>query len=373
MQDKIYKINNISLDEKNQEFCLSHDHGIKTFDLEQFTEAETSENYDYKLGSISLARFFSDYQDLIIFIGSKNNKDFPPNTLVIFNIKKKKIILKKAFDKEITNIKCASNYIFIAFGASLLIFSYDEKKNDLEQKEEHKIESNSLFECWVENQAEIFNNLYLAFPYEQELIIQIYTIKEWSYGKKLNIESPVNQIQNLFYIKKLNQIFISDEIAKYIYGFDIDEGTKKLCLKRGTNPGYITSIALLNEDKYLAVNNLDRTIHIFDLDINNNSFSLSNIINGIFYDIQEIYPKFRIHYYDILKTGEGDFYKNDFSEKGGVIHSDNNDELNIIGYNGFAFKIKINFKENTYKVILKKDYLFEKEKKISLHSSGLDF
>ena len=109
MQDKIYKINNISLDEKNQEFCLSHDHGIKTFDLEQFTEAETSENYDYKLGSISLARFFSDYQDLIIFIGSKNNKDFPPNTLVIFNIKKKKIILKKAFDKEITNIKCASS------------------------------------------------------------------------------------------------------------------------------------------------------------------------------------------------------------------------------------------------------------------------
>ena len=200
----------------------------------------------------------------------------------------------------------------------------------------------------------------------------MYTIKEWSYGKKLNIPSPVYKIQNLFFIRKLNQIFISDETAKYIYGFDIDTGEKKLCLYRGTKPGFITSITLLNDGKFLAINNLDRTIHIFDLDINNNDFSFSNIVYGIISDIKEIYPKIRIHYEDIIKKGEGNFYKKDFAEKGAVLFSDNNDELNIIGYNGLAIKIQINFKELSYKTTLKMEYLEKKLKNISLYTSGCE-
>ena len=372
MQGKIYKLNNITLDEQNQEFCLSHSNGIKTFDIEQFSEKDTSENIEFELGSISLTHFFPKFEDLVIFIGSKNNKDFPPNTIIFFDIKEKKIIFKKVFDKDITNFKCVSNFIFISFGTSLIIYSYDENKNDLEQKEEHKIESNSLFECWVEKPDEFCNNLYLSFPYEKELIILMYTIKEWSYGKKLNIPSPVYKIQNLFFIRKLNQIFISDETAKYIYGFDIDTGEKKLCLYRGTKPGFITSIALLNDGKFLAINNLDRTIHIFDLDINNNDFSFSNIVYGIISDIKEIYPKIRIHYEDIIKKGEGNFYKKDFAEKGAVLFSDNNDELNIIGYNGLAIKIQINFKELSYKTTLKMEYLEKKLKNISLYTSGCE-
>ena len=98
---------------------------------------------------------------------------------------------------------------------------------------------------------------------------------------------PVNVIQNIFYVKGLNQIFISDETAKYIYGFDADTGKKLLCLYRGMKSGYITSVALLNNGKFLAVNNVDRTIHIFDLDINNNDFSFSNLLNAVFSDIKE--------------------------------------------------------------------------------------
>ena len=372
MQAKIYKINNITFDEQNQEFCLSHDHGIKTFDIEQFSEKETSDNFEFELGNISLAHFFPKFDDLIVFIGSKKNKDFPPNTIIFFDIREKKIIFKKVFDKVITNFKCVSNFIFISFGTSLIIYSYDENKNELEQKEEHKIESNSLFECWMEKPDEFCNSLYLSFPYEQELIILMYTIKEWSYDKKLNIPSPVKKIQNIFFIRKLNKIFISDQNAKYIYGFDIDTAEKKLCLNRGSNPGFITSITLLNDGKFLAVNNLDRTIHIFDLDINNNYFSFSNIFYGIVSDIKEIYPKIRIHYEDIIQKGEGNFYKKDFAEKGAVLFSDNNNELNIICYNGLAFKININFKELSYKTTLKMEYLEQKLKNISLYTSGCE-
>ena len=371
MQDKIYKINSITLDEQIQEFCLGYDHGIKTFYLEDFKEKETSDNIEFKLGNIFLAHFLPIDDDLIVFTGSKKNAEFPQNTIVIFNIKTKKIIFKKAFEKDITNFKCVSNFIFIAFGQSLFIFSYVKEKNDLEQKEEHKIGPYSLFECWEEKQDEILNNLYLAYPYEKELIIYYYTIKEWSYGNKLNIQSPVYQIQNLFYIKKLNQIFISDETAKYIYGFDVDNGKKKLCLNRGKRPGFITSITLLDEGKYLAINNLDRTIHIFDLDINNNEFSFSNVVYSIFSDIQEIYPRLRIYYEKILEKEEGEYYKNFFSEKGALLYSDNNDELIIIAYNGLAFKIKINFKDNSYKIISKVEYVENKIKSVSLLNSGI--
>ena len=372
MMEKITKINSITLDEKGEEFCLGHDHGIKTFNLENFKEENNSNNIEFILGNISLAHYFPENEDLIVFIGSKDNKDYPPYNLVFFDITEKTIILNKKFDREISNFKCVSNFVIIAFGSSLIIYSYDKNKNELEQKEEHNIEKNSLFECWIEKQQDIINNLYLAYPKEKELIIVHYKIYEWEYGNKLNIQSPVSSIQNLFYVKKINQIFISDEQAKYIYGFDIDDGKKKLCLYRGKRPGFITSVALLNDGKYLAVNNLDRTIHIFDLDINNNSFSFSNLLYGIISDIEEIYPKMRIYYEKILENMEGLFFQSNFAKKGSVLFSDNDDELIIIAYNGFAFKIKINFKELSYKVVLKEEYVEKKLKNMSLYTSGLE-
>lgn len=372
MQDKIYKINSITLDEKNQEFCLSHDHGLKTYDIGEFKEKETSDNLDFKLGSISLAHYFPDIENLIAFTGSIKNTDFPPEMIVFFDIEKKIVVFKKNLEKEITNFKIVSNYILIAFGKSLTIFYYDKNKNDIELKQEHKIDEKSLFECWIEQMT---NHLYLVFPFQKEIKMQQYATDEWAFIKKLDIASPVNVIQNIFYVKGLNQIFISDETAKYIYGFDADTGKKLLCLYRGMKSGYITSVALLNNGKFLAVNNVDRTIHIFDLDINNNDFSFSNLLNAVFSDIKEIYPKLRIKYKHILQNEEGSYYKNDFSEKGSMLYSDNNDELIIVAYNGIAFKIKIDFKEKKYKVRSKVDYLEKKNinKKVSLFNSGCEF
>jgi hypothetical protein len=155
-------------------------------------------------------------------------------------------------------------------------------------------------------------------------------------------------------------------------GFDADTGKKLLCLYRGMKSGYITSVTLLNNGKFLAVNNIDRTVHIYDLDINNNDFSFSNIIYGIISDIKEIYPKLRIRYQNILQNEEGSYYKNDFSEKGSMLYSENNDELNVISYNGFAFKIKINFSNFEYKVMSKVEYIEKTMPKISLCNSGYE-
>ena len=170
------------------------------------------------------------------------------------------------------------------------------------------------------------------------------------------MSSPVHKIQNLFYIRKLNQLFISDENAIYIYGIDVDNGSIKICLKRGTNPGFITSMTLLNNN-YLAINNLNRTIHIFDLDINNNAFSFSNIVYSMIYRIQEIYPCIRIYYKDFMTKEERSYYQSDFDNKGEILSSeDYKNELNVIAYNGYAFKIEINFKDFKYNVIKKEKY-----------------
>ena len=116
MIDKIKNINFIALDEKGQEFCLSNDNGFKTFNLEDFKENKNSDNMEFKIGNVSEAHYFPQNEDLIIFLGAKDNKDFPPNTLVFFDMKDKHIIFKHEFNKEITSFKCILNFIIIAFG-----------------------------------------------------------------------------------------------------------------------------------------------------------------------------------------------------------------------------------------------------------------
>ena len=137
-------------------------------------------------------------------------------------------------------------------------------------------------------------------------------------------------------------------------------------------------MTLLNNN-FLAINNKNKTIHIFDLDINNNAFSFSNIVYSMVYGIQEIYPCLRIYYNDLVKENEGEFFNIDFKDKGAVLVSeDEGNELNIIAYNGYAYKIRVDLKNYKYEVLLKvfysddkNDSLKETLKSASLVSSNI--
>ena len=378
MEDEIYKINELTINKSKTEFCLCYNNGIKTFDIKNFEEKYSSNNFEFKLGSISLSHILPK-ENTIIFVGTKNNKDYPNNTIVFFDISDKKILFSKTFDKEITNIKYVDNFLYICFGVYLKIYTYhNEEEITLNEKDQFTLSEEyiNLFEVWETKEENKITKIYLAYPYKKQLIILFNTVDDWKLGNKNNIDSPVNKIQNLFFIRKLNQLFICDENANYIYGFDVDDGSIKLCLKRGTNPGFISSITLLN-DNFLAVNNINRTIHIFDLDINNNAFSFSNIVYSMVYGIQEIYPCLRIYYKDLIVGKEGVYNKIDFDKKGALLVSeDKESELNVIAYNGYAYKIKINFKDLKYTVIKKEKYTEVKNllkegkiKTISLYST----
>jgi hypothetical protein len=367
MEPEIHRINHISLNKSKTEFCLSYNNGLKTFNLENFKQNNSSNNFEVKLGGIS----FSDYlpkDDIIVFVGTKLNKNYSNKKVVFFDIVNKKEILSKSFEEEITNMKFVDNYLLLSLGKEIKIFLYEN--NDLISKYDINIsgEKSKLFEVWVtkeeNNVGEIIHKsttLYIAYVQKNEINIKVLTCEdEFRVNKIQDINTPVNEIQNLFYIKKLNQIFICDEKAIYIYGFDIDTGKVQLCLKRGSNPGFITSMTLLNGN-FLAINNKNKTIHIFDLDINHNAFSFSNIVYSMVYGIQEIYPCLRIYYKDLVKENEGQFFGIDFKEKGAVLVSeDDGNELNIIAYNGYAYKIQVDLKNYKFQVLLKVCYSDDK-------------
>lgn len=385
MEPEIHRINHISLNKSKTEFCLSYNNGLKTYNIEKFTRNNSSNNFEVKLGGISFSQYLPK-DDIIAFVGTKLNKNYSNKNVVFFDIVNKKEILSKSFDEEITNMKYVDNYLLVSLGKELKIFLYEN--NELIPKYDISLsgQNSKLFEAWVtkeeNNVGEIIHKsstLYIAYAQKNEINIKVLTCEdEFKVSKIQDINTPVNEIQNLFYIRKLDQIFICDEKAIYIYGFDVDTGKVKLCLRRGSNPGFITSMTLLNGN-FLAINNKNKTIHIFDLDINNNAFSFSNIVYSMVYGIQEIYPCLRIYYKDVVKENEGQFFSIDFKEKGAVLVSeDEGNELNIISYNGYAYKIKADLKNYTYEVILKvcysddkKDTLKETLKNASVLSSNI--
>ena len=360
MVEEIYKINHLTVDESKKEFCLSYNEGLMTFDLKNFKEINRSNNFETRLGSISFSQYVPK-DNTIIFVGSKYNKEYSEKQIVFFDMDNKKEILSKTFDEEILNIRYVDNLLFICCDKKLNIFSYDKYNDNYELNLKDEINfvevQGRLFEVWAtKNLDNTIDKLYIACQKGKEISISNYLVDDWTLGDIITVKSPVSKIQNLFFIQELNQIFICDEKGIYIYGIDAKDGKVKVCLKRSSNQGVITSMTLLN-DNYLAVNNLNKTVHIFDLNIKHNSFSFSNIIYSMTSGLEEIYSCIKIRYKDLLEEKEREFFKKDFEEKGAILVSgEDKEELNIISYSGFAFKIKINFKDEKYKVLTKEKY-----------------
>ena len=360
MVEEIYKINHLTVDESKKEFCLSYNEGLMTFDLKNFKEINRSNNFETRLGSLSFSQYVPR-DNTIIFVGSKYNKEYSKKHIVFFDMGNKKEILSKNFDEEIINIRYIDNLLFICFDKKLNIFSYDKYNDNYELNLKDEINfaevQGRLFEVWAtKNLDNTIDKLYIAFQKEKEISISNYLVDDWTLGDIITVKSPVSKIQNLFFIKELNQIFICDEKGIYIYGIDVKDGKVKVCLKRSSNNGVITSMTLIN-DNYLAVNNLNKTVHIFDLNIKHNSFSFSNIIYSMTSGLEEIYSCIKIRYKDLLEEKEREYFKKYFEEKGSILVSgEDKEELNIISYCGFAFKIKINFKDEKYKVLTKEKY-----------------
>ena len=347
--DSIYKINQISFNSSKTQFCLCFNNGIKNFSTEKFEPLYSSN----VIGNISLGALFHEL-NIVVFVGSENNEEYNKKKLVIFDLIKQKTNYSTTFLNEILSIKIIDKYLIVGFEFELKIFSL-EKQDTISPINEIPLPSYDIYGIWEKANNEIVSStqLFLVYSFKNKLFFNTLTGLELQKDEEFEIKSPCSKIQNFFYVEKLNQVFIPDETAYYIYSINPDDGKQVLCLYRGKNPGYITSITLLNKN-FLAVNNINRKIHIFDINEKTNNYNIGNLIGGIIYG-SYISPFMRIPYDKIIKKNEGEFYVNDFQKKGALLASETDGiVLKIVAYNGYAYNIRINFLKKDFEVIYRK-------------------
>ena len=347
--DQVYKINQIVFNDSKTQFGIAYNNGIKTFNTEDF-KIKYSSNL---LGNISLMTIVHEL-NIVVFVGSEINELYDTKKIVIYDLINQKDIYSTRFQKEITRIDTINKFLVIGFQNELKIFSL-EKKDTIIPINEITLESD-IYEYWSDSSNEFsLTKIFLANFSPNDVSLSLFIGNYWNFDRPKIFKLPISKIQNIFFIKKMNQIIIPDETAYYIYGFNVDDGKQTLCLYRGKNPGIITSVVLLNKN-FLAINNLNRKIYIYDIIGNSSNYNIGNFIGGLIYG-EYISAFMIIPYEKIIKENEGEFYASDFQKKGSILSCEEDGiELKIFSYNGNAYKLRINFIKKEFDIINKEKY-----------------
>ena len=367
MSETIYKINKLEFNESNSQFCLAYNDGIKSYSTDTFKEMYKCNT----LGAVSLAVLFRELS-IAIFVGTENNELFNNKKVCIYDLINQKLVLTSSFLNEIISLKTVDKYLVVGFKGELKIFSL-EKRDTITPVNEISLPESDIHEVWSITTNDILSITKVKFAYifQKEICINSFMSNDWNNNTKLDFKIPIDKGQNLFYIQKLNQILIPDETARYIYGFDVETGKQTLLLYRGEHPGVVTSVTMINKN-YLALNNINRKIYIYDLGLSQ-GVKMIDWISSYFYG-NYIKAIMKISYDEIIKDKEGDFYKSDFLKKGSILSGEEEGiHLRVISYNGYAYKIKIGFLKKEYELVTKEqiaDYKEEIDKELTLVESN---
>lgn len=367
MSETIYKINKLEFNESNSQFCLAYNDGIKSYSTDTFKEMYKCNT----LGAVSLAVLFRELS-IAIFVGTENNELFNNKKVCIYDLINQKLVLTSSFLNEITSLKTVDKYLVVGFKGELKIFSL-EKRDTITPVNEISLPESDIHEVWSITTNDILSITKIKFAYifQKEICINSFLSNDWNNNTKLDFKIPIDKGQNLFYIQKLNQILIPDETARYIYGFDVETGKQTLLLYRGEHPGVVTSVTMINKN-YLALNNINRKIYIYDLGLSQ-GVKMIDWISSYFYG-NYMKAIMKISYDEIIKDKEGDFYKSDFLKKGSILSGEEEGiHLRVISYNGYAYKLKIGFLKKEYELVTKEqiaDYKEEIDKELTLVESN---
>ncbi len=367
MSETIYKINKLEFNESNSQFCLAYNDGIKSYSTDTFKEMYKCNT----LGAVSLAVLFRELS-IAIFVGTENNELFNNKKVCIYDLINQKLVLTSSFLNEIISLKTVDKYLVVGFKGELKIFSL-EKRDTITPVNEISLPESDIHEVWSITTNDILSITKIKFAYifQKEICINSFLSNDWNNNTKLDFKIPIDKGQNLFYIQKLNQILIPDETARYIYGFDVETGKQTLLLYRGEHPGVVTSVTMINKN-YLALNNINRKIYIYDLGLSQ-GVKMIDWISSYFYG-NYMKAIMKISYDEIIKDKEGDFYKSDFLKKGSILSGEEEGiHLRVISYNGYAYKLKIGFLKKEYELVTKEqiaDYKEEIDKELTLVESN---
>ena len=357
---EIYKINQIALNQINSQFSLCYNNGIRSYKLSDYTLNSTSNNSEIIVGDVSIGTLLYEL-NVVVFTGSEHNELYNNKKLVVYDLSKHKEIYYTLFQNAITDIKAISKFIFVTSGNELTIYSYcDFKSISVVRTIQFLNKEYINYQLWIsKKENENVGKIYICMLSEKgnSLTIYSYFDNEFEQDQIAALSFDYQKIQSFFYIEMYEMIFIVESTGKYFCSYDIKTFSKVGDYYRGQSEGKITSVCGI-ENNYIAVTNLNKTIHIFPIREQNAktiTTFLYNLVSQRF-----IYSSIKIKYQDIMKGVENDFYLDYFNKKGSVlVYSKETKNLNVICYNGFVYIIKINFNRMTYELVQTKNYFQE--------------
>lgn len=100
MDNSIYKINKLSFNDSQSQFCLSYNNGIKAFSTEDFKEVYSCNT----LGAISMGVLFKEL-NIVIFVGTESNELYNNKKVCIYDLINQNLVNNRL-------PRCIKNFFF---------------------------------------------------------------------------------------------------------------------------------------------------------------------------------------------------------------------------------------------------------------------
>jgi hypothetical protein len=219
--------------------------------------------------------------ELLFFVGSLQNKRFPPNKLILWNFRIQELIGSVNLRENINYIKITKNIIFIQIEYKIILF---DLKNLRYISTIHDVYNNDITKISVNEKFHDFDNditlTYISNCYKNYIKIIKYKVKNNNLLLKSQslVISQFKKIQHIYVSSNL--ITVTNGKGKKIHIYSLHDLNLKFCFWRGYNPSRILSLTIDEYEVYLCVLSTSFTFHIFSLDrekLNDSSLSINSL------------------------------------------------------------------------------------------------
>ena len=349
----ILSINEIRLNQHKSQLSLSYNNGINIYSTSDFRMLYSSNEYDFTLGNILHCAMIYN-SSTVAFIGSNDNPNYSNNKLVLYDLNSKSEINSIPFKESITSIDIVFSYLILSTEKEIQVYSIKDEQNLLlvhiiELKNQHQLCPFIVWTTTIEQDVDKVNVCTFAQK-KNEIIIHSFFSREFVFDKQETVTvSALNDVQRLFYIKELKLLLAIEKNGQRFSGINVEHKDTQYVFYRGASSGEICDACGLS-DNHIAIVNMKKTIHIYKIEYNKGSY-LSYIIPS-FLSTNYIYSSIKIRLSDVILNEENLFFKYSYDKHGCVIfNSVENNELIIIGYNGYVYRIKLDLINAKYEVI----------------------
>ena len=349
----ILSINEIRLNQHRSQLSLSYNNGINIHSTSDFRMLYSSNEYDFTLGSVSQCAMIYN-SSTVAFVGGTDNPTYSNFKLVLYDLNSKSEINSILLKEAITSVDIVFSFLIISTAKEIQVYSFKDEQNlflvhTIELKNQHQ---QCPFIVWTTTVNQDIDKVNVCTFSEKKNKLTVHTFfsREFEFDKEEAITvSAFSDVQRMFYIKEFKLLLVVEKHGQRLAGISVEHKETQHMFYRGTSCGDISDACGL-PDNHIAVVNMKKTIHIYKIEHSKGSY-LSYIIPS-FFSSNYIYSSIKIRLSDVISNEENLFFKSSYDKHGCIIfNSSENNELIIIGYNGYVYRIKLDLANAKYKVI----------------------